>query len=182
MARGAAAGTKAKRAFLTLLALALLAVTLQSIVFSGASFTATKGNPGNAFTAGSLTHVNSQSGTFVIDAAGLRPGQSSQGTLTITGGGTVAGTYTLSKASVVDTPASPGLSSALTFLIEDTTGTAATLFSGTVAAFTSVSLGSIAPGAVRQYRFTLTFPTASAVPGLQGASTTLQVQFKGVTP
>jgi hypothetical protein len=151
-------------------------------VFSGANFTATKGNPGNAFTAGSLGHVNSKNGTFVIDAACLGPGQSSQGTLTVTGGGDVAGTYTLSKASVVNAPASPGLSNALTLLIENTTGGATTLFNGTVAAFTTVSLGSIAPGAVRQYRFTLTFPTAPAVPSLQGASMTLGLQFRGVTP
>jgi len=178
----AAAGTKVKKAFLTLLVLALLAVVLQSLVFSGASFTDTKGNPGNAFTAGTLTHVNSKSGAFVVNAADLRPGQSSQGTLTITGGGDVAGAYTLSKESVSDVPASPGLSSTLTLLIEDTTGTATTLFNGTVAAFTTVSLGSIAPGVTRQYRFTLTFPAASASPGLQGASMSLGLLFKGVTP
>ena len=79
-------------------------------------------------------------------------------------------------------PASPGLSSTLTLLIEDTTGTATTLFNGTVAAFTTVSLGSIAPGVTRQYRFTLTFPAAAAAPGLQGASMSLGLLFKGVTP
>jgi spore coat-associated protein N len=182
MTRQAAEMTKARKALLTLVFLALLAVVLQSLVFSGASFTAAKGNSGNAFAAGTLTHVNSQNGTYVISAADLRPGQSSQGTLTITGGGDVAGTYTLSKASVVDTPASPGLSSALTLLIEDTTGTPVTLFSGTVAAFTTLSLGSIGPGTTRQYRFTLTLPTASAVPSLQGASMTLGLQFTGVSP
>jgi spore coat-associated protein N len=175
-------GTKVKKAFLTLAVLALLAVALQSLVFSSASFTATKGNPGNAFTAGTLTHVNSRSGAFVVNAADLRPGQSSQGTLTITGGGDFSGSFTLSKASVVDVPAAPGLSNALTLRIEDTTGTATTLFNGTVAAFTTVSLGSIAPGVTRQYRFTLTFPAASAAPGLQGASMSLGLLFKGVTP
>lgn len=177
----AGAGTKAK-AFLTLLVLALLAVALQSLVFSGANFTVATGDPGNTFTAGILAHVNSKSGAFVIDTAGMRPGQSSQGTLTITGGGDVPGTYSLSKASVVDTPASPGLSNTLTLLIEDTTAAATPLFNGTVAAFTTVSLGSIAPGDVRQYSFTLTFPTASADPGLQGASMTLGLQFRGVSP
>jgi spore coat-associated protein N len=182
MAGKAAARTKVKRAFLTLVVLAVLAVTLQSLVFSGASFTATQGNPGNAFWAGTLSHVNSQNGAFVIDVAGLRPGQSSQGALTITGGGDVPGTYALSKASVVDAPASSGLSSVLTLLIEDTTGTPATLFNGTVAAFTTISLSSIAPGAIRQYRFTLAFPTASAAPSFQGASMTLGLRFAGVTP
>jgi spore coat-associated protein N len=167
---------------LTLLVLALLAVALQSLAFSGASFTIARGNPGNAFTAGTLTHVNSKSGAFVVNAADLRPGQSSQGSLTITGGGDVTGAYTLSKASASDVPASPGLSNTLTLLIEDTTGTATILFSGTAAAFTTVSLGSIAPGATRQYRFTLAFPVAAATPGLQGASTSLGLLIKGVTP
>ena len=46
MSHKGAPGTKVKKAFLTLVVLALLAVALQSLVFSGASFTATKGNPG----------------------------------------------------------------------------------------------------------------------------------------
>ena len=181
----AAAGTKVKKAFLTLLVLALLAVALQSLVFSGASFTVTKGNPGNAFTAGTITHVNSKSGAFVINAADLRPGQSSHGTLTITGGGDFSAGYTISKVSLTDTPASPALSAALTLTIDDmTTGAAVPEWSGAASTFSSVTIDTIAPGAgaTRTYRFTLTFPTASAAPGLQGASMSLGLLFKGVTP
>jgi hypothetical protein len=112
----------------------------------------------------------------------LRPGLSKNGTLTITGAGDLTGTYALSKLSLVDTPASPGLSNTLTLLIEDITSGATTLYTGTAAAFASRSLGSIAPGATRTYRFTLTYPTASANPALQGASMTLRLQFTGVTP
>jgi len=180
---GAAEMTKAKRAVLTLLVLAMLAVVLQSLVFSGANDTATKGNPGNAFTAGSISHVNSMAGAYVINASNLSPGASSVGSLTVTASGDFTAAYTLSKTSAVDVPASPGLSNALTLLIEDTTNTTATtLFSGTAAAFSTVSLGSIAPGATRKYRFTLSFPTASAVPTLQGASSSIGLLFQGVTP
>ena len=182
MSRKGASGTKVKKTFLTLVVLALLAVALQSLVFSGASFTSSRGNPGNTFTAGAFGHTNSKDGVLVIDAAGLWPGGSAKtGALTITGTGDFSGAYTLTKAGVVDTPASPGLSSALTLRIEDITGGALqTLSNTTVAGFNTVSLGAIAPGASRQYRFTLAYPTAAADTALQGASMTLHLQFTGV--
>jgi len=174
-------GTKVKTAFLTLVVLALLAVALQSLVFSGASFTSSSGNPGNTFTAGTFGHTNSKDGVLVIDATGLWPGGGAKtGTLTITGTGDFSGAYTLTKAGVVDTPAVPGLSNALTLRIEDITGAAVTLSNTTVAGFNTVSVGTIASGASRQYRFTLAYPTAAANTALQGASMTLRLQFMGV--
>jgi len=174
-------GTNVKKAFLTLAVLALLAVALQSLVFSGASFTATKGNPGNAFAAGSLSHVNSKSAAFVVNAADLRPGQSQSGSLTITGGGDCSAGYAISKVNVTDTPATPALSAALTLAIDDmTTGVAVPEWSGTASTFSSVTIDTIASGTTRTYRFTLTYPTAKAVPALQGASMTLRLQFTGV--
>ncbi len=95
--------TKAGKAFLSLVVLALLAVALQSLVFSDASFTARSANPANVFTAGSLSHTNSMADQVVLDASYLRPGLSKTGSLTIAGGGTLTGAYTLSKASLVDT-------------------------------------------------------------------------------
>ncbi len=181
MSHKGAPGTKVKKAFLTLVVLALLAVALQSLVFSGASFTSSRGNSGNTFTAGAFGHTNSKDGVLVIDAAGLWPGGSAKtGTLTITGTGDFSGAYTLTKAGVVDTPASPGLSNALTLRIEDITGTAQTLSNTTVAGFNTVSVGTIASGASRQYRFTLTYPATAADTALQGASMTLRLQFTGV--
>lgn len=174
-------GTRTGKAVLTLVVLALLGVALQSLVFSGASFTAAASNASSTFTAGSLSHVNSMADQVTLDAAGLRPGTSSSGTLTITGGGDVAGVYSVSKASVGDTPASPGLSNSLTLTIEDVTGTATTLYSGTVAGFTSVDAGTIATGQTRTYRFTLTYPLAAADPDLQGAAMELRIAFTGVS-
>ena len=175
--------TKASKALLSLLVLAILAVTLQSFVFSNASYTAGSSKPANTFTAGTLTHSNPMDGQVVLAAVGLRPGGPAQsGTLTITGGGTVAGAYTISKVSLTDTPAAPALSAALTLRIEDVTGAAATLYQGTPAAFASVATGSIAPGSPRTYRFTLSFPAANAPSSLQGATMLLRLQFTGVTP
>jgi len=176
-----APGAKVKKAFLTLAVLALLAVALQSLVFSGASFTSKSGNPGNVFTAGTLSHVNSKDGQVVLSAGNLRPGQSLNGSLTITGGGDFSARYTISKVSLTDTPATPALSAALTLTIDDmTTGVAVQEWSGAVSTFSSVTVDTIAPGATRTYRFTLTYPTANAVPALQGASMTLRLQFTGV--
>lgn len=175
--------TKAGKALLSLLVLAILAVTLQSLVFSSSSFTAGSSNPANVFTAGTLTHSNPMDGQVVLDAAGLRPGGPAQsGTLTITGGGTLTGVYRISKASLTDAPADPALSAALALRIEDVTGAATTLYQGTPAAFGSVPAGSIAPGEARTWRFTLWFPAANAPSSLQGATMWLRLQFTGVTP
>ena len=175
-------GTKAGKALLSLLVLALLAVALQSLAFSSASYTAGSANPANVFIAGTLSHTNSRAGQIVLDASLLRPGQSKNGTLAITGTGSLAGNYTISKVSLTDTPASPALSAVLTLRIEDITGAAATIYNGTPAAFTSRSLGGIAPGVTRTYRFTLTYPTGGANPALQGAAMALRLRFTGVTP
>ena len=77
----------------------------------------------------------------------------------------MTGAYTISKASVVDTPALPGMSNTLTLLIRDVTAAPVTLYNnGTVAAFTSVPGGSIATGAHRTYEFTLTYPLRPRTP------------------
>lgn len=174
--------TKAGKAFLSLIVLALLAVTLQSLVFSSASYVSGKSNAGNIFTAGSLSHTNSRANQVVLDASYLRPGLSKNGSLTITGSGSLTGVYTLSKATLADTPSLPGLSNTLTLTIQDVTSGTTTLYSGTVAAFTSCSLGSIATGVARTYRFTLLYPAASANSALDGATMALRLTFTGVTP
>ena len=174
--------TKAGKALLSLVVLTLLAVALQSLGFSDASFTAGSANPANVFAAGTLSHTNSKAGQVVLDASYLRPGVSKNGSLAITGSGTLTGTYTLSKASLVDTPSASGLSNTLTLTVQDVTSGATTLYSGTVAGFTSCALGSIAPGATRTYRFTVLYPAAGANAALEGATMALRLTFTGVTP
>jgi hypothetical protein len=175
-------GTKAGRALLLLLVLALLAVALQSLVFSSAGYTAGSASPTNHFRAGTLAHTNSMAGQVALDASGLRPGQSKAGTFSITGGGDLSGAYTLSRASLVDTPAAPALSATLTLIIQDVTSGVTTIYDGRAAAFGSRSLGLIAPGATRVFRLTLTYPAAAADPALQGATMLLRLQITGVTP
>ena len=173
--------TKAGKALVSLVALALLAVALQSLVFSDASFTAGSANPANVFTAGSLSHTNDKAGTVIVDASNLRPGQSKEGTVTIAGTGTLTGVYTLSKGTVVDNPATPGLSRTLRLLIQEN-GVATPLYDNTVALMpATLTLGPIAPGQSRTYTVRLTYRTQDANPALQGATMTLPLQFTGVT-
>jgi len=174
-------GSRLKRALISLVTLAALAVTLQSVVFSGASFTAASATPDNSFVAGDLLHTNSGDGQVVIDAAGMVPGASKNATLTLTGSGDLTGAYTLSKSGVADTPAWPGLSGTLVLTVEDVTGAPTTLFQGTVSAFSAAGLGTIGPGDVRTYRLTLAYPAGTNNAALQGATMTLGLNVTGVS-
>jgi hypothetical protein len=172
--------TKAGKALISLVALALLAVALQSLVFSDASFTAGSANPANVFTAGSLSHTNDKAGVVIVDASNLRPGTSKEGTVTILGTGTLPGLYSLNKGAVVDSPATPGLSGTLDLLIQES-GAGTPLYNGRVSLLpASLTLGALAPGQSRTYTVRLTYPLARANAALQGATMVLPLQFAGV--
>jgi hypothetical protein len=172
---------KAFKALLSLLVLALLAVTLQSLVYSGASFTATSSNAASVFTAGSLSHTNSQAGLVVLDASCLRPGVSKEGTVTITGGGTLTGAYSLTKGAVVDTSAGGLLSRTLVLLVQEV-GAPAPVYQGSISGWTTgIALGAIAPGASRTYLVRLTYPAGAADSALDGTSLSIPLTFAGVS-
>jgi hypothetical protein len=176
------AGTKVGRALLSLLALAILTWTLQSVVFSDASFTAGGQNPGNAFRAGNFWHTNSHVGVVVLDASRLRPGQSRSATLTITGGGDIPGAYTVSRAGLTDTPASPGLSNTLQLTVQDLTSGQTLYGPGLVSSFvTGPTNFTVPPNVTHTIQVTLLYPLASANSALQGSSMNLTLQFTGVS-
>jgi hypothetical protein len=172
---------KAGKALLSLLVLALLAFTLQSLVFSGASFTATSSNAANVFTAGSLSHTNSHDGLVILDASYLRPGVSKEGTVTITGGGSLSGTYTLTKGAVVDSSAGELLSQTLVLLVQEV-GAATPIYQGSISGWTTgLALGVIAPGTSRTYLVRLTYPAAAANGALDGTALSIPLTFTGVS-
>ncbi len=180
MTAGRPTKTQVRRALLSLVVLGLLAVSLQSLVFSDASFSAGSANPAVAFSAGSLAHTNWSDGQVLLAADGLLPGGPARtAQLRITGGGTLSGAYTIGKVNLTDTPASPALSAALTLQITDQAGVV--LYSGTPAAFTSANLGAIAPGVTRTYQVSLAVPAANAQAALQGASMALRLRIVGVS-
>lgn len=172
--------TRARKALLSLVVLALLAVALQSLVFSDASYTAGSSNPANVFTAGSLSHTNSMGGQVVFDAAYLRPGVGKEGTVTLTGEGTLTGLYTLSKGAVVDDPVDPGLSKTLVLLVQEV-GAPAPIYNDTVDRMPMLTLGAIAPGVARTYLLRLTYPASGANRALDGATMSLTLTFEGTS-
>jgi spore coat-associated protein N len=177
------AGSARSRRFLTtalVLVFAVVLLGLVSIRSSEARFAVASSNPGAVFSSGTMTLVNSRDGSAVISATGLAPGASVIGTLTLTSQGDLGADVTLTNTAITDQPAAATLSTALTLKIENTTGTAVTLYNSTMSAFTSVSLGRFDPEETRTYRFTLTFPTANAISSRQGSSTSMTIRFSGV--
>ena len=166
------------RGLFSLVVLGVLAFTLHSVVFSGASFTATTANTGNLFTAGNLGHSNDQNDRQLINAGGLYPGASRSGIMTLKGTGDVSGRYTLTVTSA--TPPSSSLAAALTLTITES-GVAQPLYQGSLAGLPQLDLGSLAPDQIRSLTFTLAYPAANASPSLAGAATAVELTITGVS-
>ena len=147
---------------------ALLGFTLHSLRLSDASFAAASANDSNVFIAGTFGHVNNRDGQVMLQATGMEPGDSSVGTMTLTGTGTLAGAYTLAPVSLTDVPATQALSGTLDLTVEDTTGAPVILYDGVVANLGEEELGVIAPGQTRSYRFTLEYPKGPNIFGSAG--------------
>ncbi|MGH2712532.1 MAG: hypothetical protein ACRDM7_01350, partial [Thermoleophilaceae bacterium] len=118
--------------------------------------------------AGTLAMSNSRDGAAVLTAAGMAPGDSRVGDVTITNTGDLTGTFSLSKSNLGDAPGPAGgtLSNALDLLAQDVTnaGAPATVYSGKLGAMGPRALGSWAPGASRTFRFTVSLPDGGAPP------------------
>jgi hypothetical protein len=165
------------RHLLGALLVALLAVG--AVVGSGASFTSKSANPSNTFSAGSLAQSNSKEGAAVLTKTTMLPGETINGTVTITNTGDVPGTFTLSRSSLSETAGPNGgkLSSVLELKVEDVTkeGSPVAVYSGKVDTMGVQTLGSFAAGAARTYKFTITFPNG----GTPASPTTGDNAYKG---
>lgn len=165
---------------LTLLILAAALAAASLLESSDASISAQKSNPVQV-SASSLT-LNSTAGQ-ILSASGMRPGLSRTGTVNLTGSGS-ASSLRVRVQDLTDTPASPSLSAVLQLKIEDISGTPLTLYDSSLSGLVSssgVSLGGLSPGVSRQFRLTLSWPSASSSPVLQGASSTFTFRFQGET-
>ena len=168
----------------------LLAATAVA-VGSGADFNSTSANPSNVLSAGNLDQSNSKAGAAVLTVSLLKPGATSSGTVDIKNTGDIAGTFTLAKSNLVDTPTSPAFSSKLTLKIEDMGDPACTVscpdpvekYSGTVADMGTIALGSFAADEAHQYKFTVTFPNGTPATDnpYKGASTSVQYDWTSVS-
>jgi spore coat-associated protein N len=162
--------------WLLLAALALLALALGSAMFSGASFSSKSANSAS-LVAGSIQLSSSAPNQAIVVASEMKPGDSRQGTISIGNQGDVAGTVTLNASGLTGA----ALAAVIDLKVEDTTEKSIQKWSGKLGAFSSVSLGTLAAGTTRSYRFTLSWPAASNEASLQGASTSLTFQWSGVS-
>jgi hypothetical protein len=176
---------------LTLAALGLLVAAGSVAVYSGASFNFKTANPSNIFTAGILSHSNTKTGSAIVTATGMEPSQTKVGTVTIKNTGNVAGTFSVGKSALVDTPGLNlgQISTVLRIDVVDVTvpATPVSKYSGLLSAMGSVGLGTFAAGVSHDYQITLTFPDggtpASNTTGdnaFQGSSLTFQLDWTSV--
>jgi len=153
-----------------LFGLAALLLATAAAAGSGANFNAASVNSGNVIHAGIVSFTTTPSGSAVLTTAALAPGHSDTDTVDIANTGDLSATFTLSAASLVDTPASPPLSSELRLEVRDlgdpscSSGcpAATTLWSGALAALRSVTLGTWAAGATHRIAFVVSMPDAGS--------------------
>jgi hypothetical protein len=124
--------------------------------------------------------ANDRDGQAILTADALRPGVPATGEVTISNAGDAPGAFTLSSGGIADGPAA--LSQVLDLSVRDLT-TGANVYAGKLAAFARAPLGTLGVGAVRRYRFELTYPagrTAAADNDLQGATTSVAFNWDAV--
>lgn len=169
----------------TLLALSIAGAI---VVGSGANFTSTSANPANTFTAGNLSQGNSKSGSAVLSATGMKPGDATTGTVEIANDGDIPGVFTLASSGLAETAGTGGglLSTKLDLVIRDQGDPAApsapgtVVYSGKLGALGTQSLGTFAVGEAHRYHFTVTFPdggAGGADNAYKKASTSLQFDW-----
>ena len=102
MTATAVATVSRPRRYRVLVPLAGLAAAAALAVGSGADFTSNSVNSANAFSTGSLTQTNSKANSAVFNLDNMKPGDTLNGTLTITNTGTLPASFSLTdRKSVV---------------------------------------------------------------------------------
>jgi len=157
------------------LAVLLAAGTLA--VGSGATFSSETGNTISTVTSGTLLHTNSKNGAAIFNLGDFKPGDTLNGSVTITNTGSLPATFSLTE--LASTNAFTG--EYLKLAIKNTT-TNTTVYSGTFGGLTDGQqnpLGLVAAGAANTYTFTVTL--AQDTPNSeQGKSATASYQWSSV--
>jgi hypothetical protein len=163
------------RAIATLLTSLAMALTALGLAF------AAPGNPKRVglelqSASGAVHIANSRDGQAVFSAAGMRPGEGVSGTVRIGNDGDVAGAFSIRPGTVEDTPGPNGglLSTRVQLVLFDVTDVQhpTTIYAGPPAGLQAVPLGTLAPGAHRDYLFAATLPD-SGLPGSAAAGDNL---------
>lgn len=152
-----------------LIPLAGLLVAAAVTIGSGADFVANSVNSANAFSTGTLTQSNSKSGSAIFNAANLKPGDTLNGTVTITNSGSLPADFTLTETATNGFVTKANLK-----LVVTRVGSSTPVWSGTFGELTAagpLSLGTFAAGEARDYTFSTTL-AQSATNAEQGKSAT----------
>ena len=141
---------------------------------------------------GTFQITNSRDGQAIFQAHGLAPGRSVTGTVQVANPSALAGDLGLRQLDVVDQPGANGglLSNAVHLDVQDITGgNLVPVFAGQLASLQSRSLGSLAPGAARTYRFTASLPDGGAPPtptsgdnSYAGSALTVRYSWQATAP
>jgi spore coat-associated protein N len=145
---------------LLLSAAAVAIVSVGAIGGTFANFTATPTSiSSNAFATGNLAMSRSGSGA-IFSLSSMKIGDTSSGSVTITNTGTLAGAYTLSGS----TSGSAALAGQLHLTIyKDADGGGTPVYDGTLAGFSSASLGTFAAnGDAHTFYFHVSLPSAGS--------------------
>jgi hypothetical protein len=131
---------------------------------------------------GAVSISNSREGDAVFSAGAMRPGEGVSGTVTIGNDGDVAGRFAVGALGVQDVAGPNGgrLSQRVQLVLFDVTNVQnpVTVFAGHPADFDEVDVGTLAPGAERDYLFAVTLPDGGASDNLyQGSALSLGFQW-----
>jgi Ca2+-binding RTX toxin-like protein len=139
-----------------LVALLAGAATLQAAIGGGQAATAPRVT---ASAGGSMSLTNSKDGGAIFTLANIGPGDGGQGEVTLENSGTAPGSLALASIDRSDTPGRYGgtLSERLMVRIEDVSPSAPTeIYDGQLDAMPELTLGTLAVGESRTYRFAVT--------------------------
>lgn len=136
-------------------------------VGSGATFSSQSGNTISAVTAGTLTQSNSKAGQAIFNLANIKPGDTVNGTLTLTNTGSLPANFSIIESASVNQfankPAPNAAVNNLSLTITNTTKNT-TVYSGNFGDLVDdvpVALGTSAwaAGEANTYRFSVTLAT-----------------------
>ena len=175
-------------------ALVTLLLAASAVVGSGADFTASSANPENTFATGTLSMVNSKSGSAVLSASGLKPGgPAATGTVDIENTGSLSGAFTLGRDTVTDSDTANPLSAKLDVAVVDCgtfagstppacgDGDDVNKYTGTLADMGApghaiAALGTFAGGAKHRYQFSVSLESGAG-DAYQGDSSSVQFDW-----
>lgn len=147
--------TLLRRPFHVLLVLATVLCAAGVAAGSGATFRSAS-SAGAPLVSGTLLQTNSRTGAAVLAASGMRPGDTATGDVRITNSGTLSATFRLAEGSAVNT----FTAGSMTLRVVDV-ASGTTVYDGDVGGLGTRTVGGLAAGEARTYRFTARLsPTA----------------------